>query len=109
MDTRKISQKSDVYSFGILLLELLTGKEPTGALEEEGVDLARWVQSVVEEKWTIDVFDSELLRYQNMEEQMVQLLHLAISCTSQYPERRPPMMKVTRQIKRICGLSTSLV
>ncbi|MBA0579316.1 hypothetical protein Gorai_021577, partial [Gossypium raimondii] len=49
-DARKVSQKADVYSFGVLLLELLTGKAPTHALtNEEGVDLPRWVQSVVRE------------------------------------------------------------
>ncbi|KAA8529019.1 hypothetical protein F0562_033493 [Nyssa sinensis] len=94
-DSRKVSQKADVYSFGVLLLELLTGKalthdEPSN---EEVVDLPRWVQSVVQEKYTIDVFDPELLRYQNIEEQMVQLLHLAIHCTSQHPDRRPLMME----------------
>ncbi|PIA63834.1 hypothetical protein AQUCO_00201279v1 [Aquilegia coerulea] len=62
-DARKVSQKADVYSFGVLLLELLTGKAPSHALlNEEGVDLPRWVQSVVREEWTSEVFDLELLR-----------------------------------------------
>jgi serine/threonine protein kinase len=48
-----VSQKADVYSFGVLLLELLTGKAPTHAvINEEGLDLPRWVQSVVREEWT---------------------------------------------------------
>ncbi|KAE8719758.1 pentatricopeptide repeat-containing protein [Hibiscus syriacus] len=47
-------------------LELLTGKAPThSVLNEEGIDLPRWVQSVVREEWTSEVFDLELLRYQN--------------------------------------------
>ncbi|RVW52506.1 putative inactive receptor kinase RLK902 [Vitis vinifera] len=63
-DPRKVSQKADVYSFGVLILELLT--------------------SIVREEWTSEVFDLELLRYQNVEEEMVQLLQLAIDCTAQY-------------------------
>ncbi|RWV82063.1 hypothetical protein GW17_00056467 [Ensete ventricosum] len=102
-DVRKVSQKADVYSFGVLLMELLTGKSPAQTLnDEDSINLPRWVQSVVREAWNSEVFDLELSRHhQNVEEEMVQLLQLAIDCAVQYPANRPTMPKVVAQIEEI--------
>ncbi|CAN8260605.1 unnamed protein product [Cochlearia groenlandica] len=102
-DARKISQKADVYSFGVLILELLTGKSPTHQqLNEEGVDLPRWVQSVVEQQSSSDVFDPELTRYESEgNENMIQLLKIGLKCTAQYPDSRPSMAEVTRLIEEV--------
>ncbi|KAM7509444.1 hypothetical protein LguiA_019897 [Lonicera macranthoides] len=102
LETRKVTFKSDVYSFGVLLLELLTGKAPNQAsLGEEGIDLPRWVQSVVREEWTAEVFDAELLRFHNIEEEMVQLLQIAMACVATVPDQRPGMPDVVKMMEDI--------
>lgn len=101
-DTRKATHASDVYSFGVLILELLTGKSPVHATgTEEVVHLVRWVNSVVREEWTAEVFDVELLRYPNIEEEMVEMLQLGMSCVARVPEKRPKINDVVRTLEEM--------
>ncbi|CAL9044266.1 unnamed protein product [Musa banksii] len=103
LETRRPTFKSDVYSFGVLLLELLTGKAPNQAsLGEEGIDLPRWVHSVVREEWTEEVFDVDLMRYPNTEEEeMVQILQVAMACVATVPDARPDFPEVIRMMEEI--------
>ncbi|KAK9276854.1 hypothetical protein L1049_006391 [Liquidambar formosana] len=115
-DGRRPSQKADVYSFGVLLLELLTGKCPS--MMDSGpcgpgsgyigvLDLPRWVQSVVREEWTAEVFDLELMRYKDIEEEMVGLLQIAMACCSPSPDQRPRIGYVMKMIEEIRGIEVS--
>jgi serine/threonine protein kinase len=116
-DNKRLSQEADVYSFGVLVLEALTGKPPAQHLEPSpdapnpqsrdtksaaaAVSLPEWVRSVVREEWTAEVFDAELLRYRNIEEEMVAMLHVALACAAPEPEQRPSMADVVRMIQSV--------
>ncbi|XP_040380399.1 probable inactive receptor kinase At2g26730 [Oryza brachyantha] len=104
VDTRRPTFKSDVYALGVLFLELLTGKPPgTASVDGDGaVDLPRWVQSVVREEWTAEVFDAELVRLGGgAEEEMVALLQVAMSCVATAPDARPDTADVVRMVEEI--------
>lgn len=101
----KFMQRCDVYSFGLVLLEILTGKTATG---EGETALAKWVKRAVGikgGKWNRwDVFDFELVRYREMEEEMVALLGVAMMCVADVPKNRPKMEVVRRKIEEIMTL-----
>ncbi|KAK6155859.1 hypothetical protein DH2020_010107 [Rehmannia glutinosa] len=102
-DTRNVSQASDIYSFGVVLLELLCGKRPQ--LDDDGVvSLVNWVHSVVHDEWTAEVIDLELLRYENEEEKMVQVLQIAMDCVDIIPGLRPRMSEVVKMLEEISGI-----
>ncbi|GJM88018.1 hypothetical protein PR202_ga04034 [Eleusine coracana subsp. coracana] len=65
--------------------------------------LAEWVRSVVREEWTAEVFrrDVELLRYRDVEEEMVAMLHVGLACVATEPEQRPAMDDVVRMIESV--------
>ncbi|CAI9287318.1 unnamed protein product [Lactuca saligna] len=73
---RRLSKRGGIST---IRLKLLTMK--CSAIVEHGgiryggaVDLPRWVQSVVQEEWTVEVFDLELMMNKDIEEEMVRLL-----------------------------------
>lgn len=75
---------------------------------DEIIHLVRWVHSVVREEWTAEVFDIELLRYPNIEEEMVEMLQIAMSCVVKVPDQRPKMSDLVRLIENVGNRRASL-
>jgi serine/threonine protein kinase len=98
-DARVVAPSADAYSFGVVVLELLSGRAPAPA--DGGVDLPRWVRSVVQEEWTSEVFDSTIAGDARVEDEMMRLLRLGVECTEQRPDRRPAMADVEARIEQI--------
>ncbi|KVH89862.1 Leucine-rich repeat-containing N-terminal, type 2 [Cynara cardunculus var. scolymus] len=83
--------KTDVWCLGILILEILTGKFPANYLKQGkggSSDLETWVNSVVREEWTGEVFDKEMKGTKNSEGEMLKLLKIGMCCCEWNIERR---------------------
>ncbi|CAK9873690.1 unnamed protein product [Sphagnum jensenii] len=90
--------RGDVYSYGVILLELLTGKEPTGVefKEMEGGNLVGWVRQMIKQGAAQDVLDPTVSNG-SCKMSMLKVLHIANLCTAEDPLMRPTMLQVNAE------------
>lgn len=102
----RLTEKCDVYSFGMVLLELVTGRQPVESFENSVIVLGEFVRTALElggrGSTCIDprldaVAESELM----------QVLKLGLICTSQNPAKRPTMGEVVQVLESIKFSSNS--
>ncbi|EYU32615.1 hypothetical protein MIMGU_mgv1a000562mg [Erythranthe guttata] len=93
--TMKVTEKCDIYSYGVVLLELLTGKTPVQPLEEGG-DLVTWARNYIRaHSLSTEILDSRLdLKDEVNVSHMINVLKVALMCTSMSPYDRPTMREV---------------
>ncbi|KAK9216324.1 hypothetical protein WN944_008333 [Citrus x changshan-huyou] len=100
----KITEKSDVYSYGVVLLEVLTGKEPTDSRIPDGAHIITWVNGELRERKRefTTILDRQLLMRSGTQiQEMLQVLGVALLCVNPCPEERPTMKDVTAMLKEI--------
>ena len=103
--TYKVNEKTDVYSFGVILLELVTGKEPHKG--DEYSSLAEWSFKHYNDGQLIqDSFDKEILEPCFLDD-MIYMFQLGLMCTSIEPHHRPSMKDVLRLLEKMNNLEDS--
>jgi protein-serine/threonine kinase len=98
--TLRVNEKSDIYSFGVVLLELVTGKQPTDS-ELGDKDMAKWVCTALDKCGLEPVIDPKLdLKFK---EEISKVIHIGLLCTSPLPLNRPSMRKVVIMLQEVSG------
>lgn len=94
----KITEKSDVYSYGVVIIEVLTGKQPIDPTIPDGLHVVDWVRR----KRGNEVLDPSLQsRPETETEEMMQVLGIALLCVNPTPDERPTMKDVAAMLKEI--------
>nr|VDD34391.1 unnamed protein product [Brassica oleracea] len=102
---KEVSKESDVYSLGVIMLELVTGKEPINK-DPTGDDefyLPDFVRNAVIDHKLSDLYRPEILKSSGdmSEERVLKYFQLALSCCSPSPSLRPNIKQVLRKLEDI--------
>lgn len=101
--TCRVSEKADVYSYGIVLLELISDKkalDPSFSSQANGFNIVSWARMLLQQGQAKDVFTLRLWNA-GPHHDLVELLHLAVTCTVDSLSTRPTMRQVVQRLKRI--------
>lgn len=94
-----VTPKCDVYSYGMVLLELMTGRHPDSKPDGGPNALVELVIRTLESGNGPNCFDPKLTSFP--ESEVVQVLKLALVCTSQVASNRPTMGEAVQVLESI--------
>ncbi|KAH9536320.1 hypothetical protein CY35_17G101100 [Sphagnum magellanicum] len=105
----QLTPKADVYSFGILLLEIVSGRKNIDTtLESEKVYLVKWAWSLYETNMLIKLVDQDL-DITISENEMKQVIFVALLCVQIDLTRRPMMSHVMAMLQGEMGVDIDLM
>ncbi|GMY32965.1 probably inactive leucine-rich repeat receptor-like protein kinase At5g48380 [Fagus crenata] len=93
--------KKDVYDFGILLLELITRKEPNEINNySDGLNgsLFDWITHLLTSSSDLYNVIDKSLTSQGFDDEIFQFLNIACNCLNPFPGQRPTMLELYNKI-----------
>lgn len=97
--TGMLNERSDVYSFGILIMELITGRNPVDySRPPEEVNLVDWLKKMVSNRNPEGVLDPKLPE-KPTSRALKRALLVALRCTDPNAQKRPKMGHVIHMLE----------
>ncbi|GKA73846.1 kinase-like domain-containing protein [Tanacetum coccineum] len=101
----EMTSSGDVYSFGILLLEVMTGKNPTDDMFNDGLSLHKFAYMALPDHVIIDgdasVLQSKEVDANKVEECLAATIKIGVSCSVDSPPQRMKIDIVVNELQRI--------
>ncbi|KAB2598979.1 BRASSINOSTEROID INSENSITIVE 1-associated receptor kinase 1-like [Pyrus ussuriensis x Pyrus communis] len=101
LSTGKSSEKTDVFGYGVMLLELITGQRAfdlARLANDDDVMLLDWVKGLLKDRRLETLVDADL-NGNYVDDEVEQLIQVALLCTQGTPGERPKMSEVVRMLE----------
>ncbi|CAL5329640.1 unnamed protein product [Camellia sinensis] len=102
LSTGKSSEKTDVFGYGVMLLELITGQRAFDlarlANDDDEVMLLDWVKGILQDRKVETLVDADM-QGNYAEDEVEQLIQVALLCTLSSPMERPKMSEVVKMLE----------
>ncbi|XP_021992578.1 nodulation receptor kinase isoform X2 [Helianthus annuus] len=97
--TQHLSAKSDVFSYGVVLLELITGREPLNIHRPRNEwSLVEWAKPYIRNSRIEEIVDPSIKGGYHTEA-MWRVVEVALACTEPYSTYRPSMIDIVRELE----------
>lgn len=97
--TGMLNEKSDVYSFGILIMEIISGRNPVDYSRPKGeVNLVDWLKTMVGNRKSEEVVDPKLPEMP-VSKALKRVLLVALRCVDPDAQKRPKMGHVIHMLE----------
>ncbi|CAN8248152.1 unnamed protein product [Cochlearia groenlandica] len=97
--TGMLNEKSDIYSFGILIMEIITGRNPVDYSRPQGeVNLVEWLKSMVGSRRSEEVVDPKITE-QPSSKALKRVLLVALRCVDPDANKRPKMGHIIHMLE----------
>ncbi|KFK42539.1 hypothetical protein AALP_AA1G007600 [Arabis alpina] len=97
--TGMLNEKSDIYSFGILIMELITGRNPVDYSRPQGeTNLVDWLKSMVGNRRSEEVVDPKIPEPPSSKA-LKRVLLVALRCVDPDANKRPKMGHIIHMLE----------
>ncbi|KAL0928113.1 hypothetical protein M5K25_002354 [Dendrobium thyrsiflorum] len=97
--TQQLSTKSDVFSFGVVLLEIVTGREPLNLHRPHSEwSLVEWAKPYIREQRIDEMVDPKIKGSYHAEA-MWRVVEAALACIEPFSAYRPNIVDIVRELE----------